>query len=193
MSIETQANAVPFPPAKGVDIDKIEKQLASMWSEASDTGEGAQGAGLTRACALNLIVYATPEDDRNLLEEMLSQVSGQHPGRILILVAHRETEEPKLEAYVSMNCRLSDGAGKQICGEQVTIEAGGSLVETAASAVAPLLVPDVPVYLWWKDIPHYEDKLFDRLAQMSDRIVIDSAAFDHPYDDLVRLRKMIVD
>jgi glucose-6-phosphate dehydrogenase assembly protein OpcA len=85
------------------------------------------------------------------------------------------------------------GAGKQICGEQVTIEAGGPLVQTAASAVAPLLVSDVPVFLWWKDIPHYEDKLFDRLSQMADRIVIDSAAFDRPYDDLLRLSKTISD
>ena len=164
-----------------------------MWSTASDAESGTTSSGVTRACALNLIVYATPMDDRNQLEELLGQVNEQHPGRILILVAHRETKDAALEAYVSMRCRLLGGAGKQICGEQVTIEARGPLVETAATAVAPLLVPDVPVYLWWKDIPHYEDKLFDRLAQMADRIVIDSAAFDHPYEDLLRLTKMIGD
>jgi glucose-6-phosphate dehydrogenase assembly protein OpcA len=64
-------------------------------------------------------------------------------------------------------------------------------VETAATAVEPLLVPDVPVFLWWKDIPHDDDELFDRMAQMADRIVIDSAAFDHPYDDLLHLARMI--
>lgn len=192
MPIETQANAVPFPPAQGVDIDKIEKQLAAMWSNAGDTEEGTVGSGVTRACALNLIVYTTPKDDREQLEGLLTQVNEQHPGRILILVAHRETEEPGLEAYVSMRCRQL-GGGRQICGEQITIEARGPLVENAATAVAPLLVPDVPVYLWWKDIPHYEDKLFDRMSRMADRLVIDSAAFDHPYDDLLRLTKMIAD
>ena len=189
MPLETHANPVPFSPAKGVDVARIEKELASMWSSASDAKEGS---GVTRACALNLIVYTTPEDDRDQLEELLSQVNEQHPGRILILVADRTTETSGLEAYVSMRCRLR-GGGKQICGEQVTIEAHGAQVETAATAVAPLLVPDVPVYVWWKDIPHYEDKLFDRMAQMSDRIVIDSAAFDHPYDDLTRLAKIISD
>src|SRR6202171_2869385 len=193
MPIETQANAVPFSPSKGVDVAKIEKELASMWSSASDPENGTTRSGVTRACALNLIVYATPEDDRDQLEDLLGQVNEQHPGRILILVAHRETQEAGLEAYVSMRCRLLGGTGKQICGERVTIEARGPLVETAATAVAPLLVPDVPVYLWWKDIPHYEDKLFDRLSQMADRIVIDSAAFDHPYEDLLRLTKMIGD
>jgi glucose-6-phosphate dehydrogenase assembly protein OpcA len=193
MSIETQANTVPFPPAKGVDVDRIQKELAAMWANASEAKGDSSYLGVTRACALNLVVYTTPKDDRSQLEELLGDVNDQHPGRTLILVADREAAEPGLEAYVSMRCRLMGGTGKQICGEQVTIEARGALVETAATAVAPLLVPDVPVYVWWKDIPHYEDKLFDRMAQMADRIVIDSAAFDHPYDDLTRLTKMIRD
>ena len=193
MPLETQANAVALSSSKGVDVDKIEKELASMWSGVSETGDLSNTAGVTRACALNLIVYTTPWEDRGQLEDLLSQTNEQHPGRTLILVVYRETPTPRLEGYVSMRCRLLGATGKQICGEQVTIEAGGPLVETAATAVAPLLVPDVPVFLWWNDIPHYEDKLFDRLAQMADRIVIDSAAFDRPYDDLLRLSKTISD
>ena len=193
MSLETHANEVSLSPIKGVDVNKIEKELASMWSGVSKTGDAGDSAGVTRACALNLIVYTTPTDDHSRLEEMLAEINEQHPGRTLILVAYRDIPAPRLEGYVSMRCRLLDAAGKQICGEQVTIEAGGALVETAATAVAPLLVPDVPVYLWWNDIPHYEDKLFDRLAQMADRIVIDSAAFDRPYDDMLRLGQTISD
>jgi glucose-6-phosphate dehydrogenase assembly protein OpcA len=194
MPIETQSNAVRFSLAQGVDIDKIEKQLATMWSSSStSTAEEGSNSGVTRACALNLIVYTTPEDDRDKLEDLLTRVNEQHPGRTLILVSDRAAPEAGLDAYISMRCRQVGSTGKQICGEQVTIEARGSLVETAATAVAPLLVPDVPVYLWWKDIPHYEDRLFDRMAQMADRIVIDSCAFDKPYDDLLRLTQMIHD
>lgn len=169
-----------------------------MWASAGgsrdiDDKDEPAAAGITRACALNLVIYTTPDDDRTQLEELLAEVNDEHPGRTLILVADREATEPGLEAYVSMRCRIMGATGKQICGEQVTIEARGPLVDTAATAVAPLLVPDVPVYVWWKDIPHYEDRLFDRMAQMADRIVIDSAAFDHPYDDLLRLTQMIAD
>jgi len=193
MSLETHASEVPLSPVKGVDVNKIEKELASMWSGMSKTGDTSDSTGVTRACALNLIVYTTPTDDHSQLEEMLGQLNEQHPGRTLILVVYRDIPTPRLEGYVSMRCRLLGANGKQVCGEQVTIEAGGTLIETAATAVAPLLVPDVPVYLWWNDIPHYEDKLFDRLAQMADRIVIDSAAFDRPYDDVLRLSQTISD
>jgi glucose-6-phosphate dehydrogenase assembly protein OpcA len=193
MTLETHSSEISLSPLKGVDVKKILSELASMWSGVNEGEDSSSSAGMTRACALNLIVYTTPSDDRARLDELLDQVNQQHPGRTLILVAYRDTATPRLEGYVSMRCRLMGGAGKQICGEEVCIEAGGPLVETAATAVAPLLVPDVPVFLWWKDIPHYEDKLFDRLSQMADRIVIDSAAFDQPYDDLLRLNRMIAD
>src|SRR5260221_6805249 len=159
MALETQASAVSLSPSKGVEVDRIDKELASMWTNAGDSHEAGASAGVTRACTMNLVVYTTPADDRAKLDDLLDAVNEEHPGRALILVAYRDAVDASIDAYVSMRCRVVGGTGKQICGEQVTIEAGGGLVDTAATAVAPLLVPDVPVYLWWKDIPHYEDKL----------------------------------
>jgi glucose-6-phosphate dehydrogenase assembly protein OpcA len=191
--METQGNTIQVATAKGIDVGKIEKELAAMWKPASgDGGEGVNAeSGVTRACALNLLVYASAEDDRDRIDDMLDVVNEQHPGRTLVLLADRQTAEPRLEAYVSTRCRRLGGSGRQVCGEQVTIEAGGAAIETVASAITPLLVPDTPVFLWWKDIPHYEDRLFNRLTAMSDRVVIDSSCFDNPYEDLRRLHKII--
>ncbi len=189
--MQTQESIVQVSTTKGIDVGKIEKELAAMW-KPSDDGEGSNAeSGVTRACALNLLVYATETDDRAQIDEMLDEVSEQHPGRTLVLLADREAIEPKLEAYVSTRCRRLGGSGKQVCGEQVTIEAAGTAIETVASAIAPLLVPDVPVFLWWKDIPHYEDKLFSRMTTMADRVVIDSSCFDNPHQDLQRLSRII--
>jgi glucose-6-phosphate dehydrogenase assembly protein OpcA len=191
--MQTQESTVEVSAAKGIDVAGIEKELAAMWRPASgDEGANAE-SGVTRACALNLLVYATTADDREQIDEMLDTVNEQHPGRTLVLLADREAAEAKLEAYVSTRCRILGGSGKQVCGEQVTIEAAGAAVDTAASAIAPLLVPDVPVFLWWKDIPHYEDKLFSRLTGMSDRVVIDSSQFDRPHEDLLRLAEIITE
>jgi glucose-6-phosphate dehydrogenase assembly protein OpcA len=191
MQIQTNENPIPVSPTKGIDVGKIEKELASMWKPAS-TGEGVNAeSGVTRACALNLVVYATAADDRAKIDEMLDVVNEQHPGRTLVLMADREAQAPALEAYVSTRCRRLGGSGRQVCGEQVTIEVAGSAVETVASAIAPLLVPDVPVFLWWKDIPHYGDTLFSRLTAMADRVVIDSSCFDRPHEDLLHLAEVI--
>lgn len=189
--METQENTVQVSTTKGIDVGKIEKELAAMWKPSGE-GEGVNAeSGVTRACALNLLVYATTSEDRAQIDDMLNEVNEQHPGRTLVLLADRASVESKLEAYVSTRCRRLGGSGKQVCGEQVTIEAAGAAIETVASAIAPLLVPDAPVFLWWKDIPHYEDKLFGRLTTMSDRVVIDSSCFDHPHEDLQRLSQII--
>jgi glucose-6-phosphate dehydrogenase assembly protein OpcA len=189
--METQASNVAFSPAKGIDVGKLEKELGAMWAEASGEKTGGALAGTTRACVLNLVVYSTAADDRAQIDALLDEVIERNPCRAIVLVAEREAAETKLDAYVSTRCQLSGKGRKQICGEQVTIEAHGPVVDTVASAVAPLLVPDVPVFLWWKDIPHYDDKLFDRLVGMADRVVIDSASFDHPHHDLLRLARLL--
>lgn len=189
--MQIQENMVPLSATKGIDVGKIEKELATMWKpDVEATGSNSESV-VTRACTLNLLVYASVKDDRAGIDDMLEAVCQHHPGRTLVLLADREATEPKLNAYVSTRCRLLGGNRKQICGEQVTIEAAGVAVDTVASAIEPLLEPDVPVFLWWKDIPHYEDKLFNRMTAMSDRLVIDSSCFDNPHQDLLRLAWMI--
>jgi hypothetical protein len=71
MPLETQVSAVTLAPSQGVDIGRIEKELASMWSGAGDAGDPAAHAGVTRACTLNLVVYTTPADDGDKLEALL--------------------------------------------------------------------------------------------------------------------------
>ncbi|HEY1404592.1 MAG TPA: glucose-6-phosphate dehydrogenase assembly protein OpcA [Pyrinomonadaceae bacterium] len=189
MSAEIQPKAIAGNAPQGIDVGRLEKELAASWQ--SDAGDGEDSA-MTRVCVLNLIVYAAPTDDRAKLDEVLGVVTERTPSRALVLIADRDSTEARLEAYVSTRCQTtSRGAAKQICGEQVTIEAGGAAVETAASAIEPLVVPDVPVFLWWKDIPHEGDKLFNRLVELSDRVVMDSLVFDHPHEDLKRLAQII--
>ena len=175
---------------RAVEVDRIEKELASMWSGATGA-DAADGAGTTRACTLNLIVYSTPSEPQEQLDRVLDEVNERAPGRTLILVADRTRSEATLEAYVSMRCRLLGESGKQVCGEEVTVVAGGSAIDSVATVISPLLVPDVPVYLWWRTLPHPNDQLFDRLARLADRVIVDSRSFAHPSRDLVLLHELI--
>ncbi len=186
---ELQQNTAAGNVLQGIDVGRLEKELARNWQRSA---EGGEESGVTRVCVLNLIVYAARKDDRAQMDELLDVVAAHVPSRALVLIADRDSTESRLEAYASMRCQVeSRGGAKQVCGEQVTIEASGAAVETAASAIEPLVVPDVPVFLWWKDIPHEEDKLFDRLVELSDRVVIDSLVFDQPHEDLSRLAQII--
>jgi glucose-6-phosphate dehydrogenase assembly protein OpcA len=180
------------PAARGVEIERIEGTLASMWAETGSAERQGQSPGVTHACTVNLVVYTTPADDRDAMEELLDDVNQEHPARTLLLVANRNAAVPRIEANISMRCRIGMH-GKHVCGEEITIEADGARIDTAASAIEALLVPGVPVYLWWKGTPNDSDVLFDRLARMADRVVIDSAKFKRPATDLARLARLIAD
>lgn len=171
----------------GVDVAGLERQLAATWGESAREGGGA---GLTRVCVANLVVFAPSAEGTAASDQLLEEVSAQTPCRVIVLRADCDAAS-RLDAYVSSHCHAALKGRKQVCGEQVTIEAGGAACGTAATAIEPLLVPDIPAFLWWKDVPDEGDKLFARLVEMSDRVVIDSNAFDHPHADLRRVAVLI--
>jgi len=184
---------VAVTETRGVDVARLERELSAMWRENVEESEGtaAGEAGVTRVCVANLIVFAPPVEGRDGIDALLEEVTAHTPCRAVVLLADADADAAALDAYVSTRCQPGPRGAKQICGEQVTIEAAGRAVENLATAVEPLLVPDIPTFLWWKDIPHYEDKLFARLVELSDRVVIDSASFDHPLPDLRRVARLV--
>jgi len=56
----------------------------------------------------------------------------------------------------------------------------------------PLLIPDLTTFLWWRDVVQVSDKIFGTLLGASDRLVIDSAEFEDPENDLVETDKLFV-
>jgi glucose-6-phosphate dehydrogenase assembly protein OpcA len=198
METQKQNNGAAAGEARGVDVARLERDLAAMWRESA-AGAGAGGgaaaaeADVTRVCVANLIVYAPRHEGREGIDQMLDEVTEQTPTRAVVLLADTAAAETALDAYVSTRCQAAPRGGKQVCGEQVTIEAAGRALEHLATAAEPLLVPDIPTFLWWKDIPHYEDKLFARIVELCDRVVIDSAAFDRPREDLLRVARLVAE
>jgi glucose-6-phosphate dehydrogenase assembly protein OpcA len=103
------------------------------------------------------------------------------------MVADREASESYLDAQVTSRCTLPTAESKQVCCEQVTLRAGGEQVNEVPSAVVPLLLSDLSVYLWWRAEPRLGDRVFKRLVDASDRVIIDSASFASPHADLLSL------
>src|ERR671935_1707383 len=137
--METQALGSTVSLAKGIDAAKLERELARMWAEMSAPKGDGQETGVVRACVLNLVVYVAGKEECPEVNELLEVVVERHPCRAILLVANRAATEPRLEAFVSTRCQLTTRGPRQVCGEQITIEADGPLVETASTAVAPLL------------------------------------------------------
>ncbi|MFL6274072.1 MAG: glucose-6-phosphate dehydrogenase assembly protein OpcA, partial [Blastocatellia bacterium] len=171
-----------------INVGAIEKELTSLWKQASEDETG----GVVRASILNLIVFVPDPAEIAAVDDIVIDVTASHPCRVIALVADRASEESKLTAEVTSRCTLPTPTSKQVCCEQVTITASQDHLDEAPSAIVPLLIADLPVYLWWRAEPRAEDKeLYGWLTDIADRVVIDSAKFNEPEGDLAKMAAVL--
>ena len=82
----------------------------------------------------------------------------------------------------------------EICTEEILIKVGGELSQHLATAVAPLLIHDLPVVLWWPDDVPFGSKHFMELGEECDRLLVDSGQFrGDGVERLVGLRQVVAD
>lgn len=141
---ETSANAV----------------AAALLQARRKAGSPAMGMVLT-------LIVVTDEAGHQDAMRAASEVSTEHPSRILGAVRGDGRGRPRLDAEVSI--------GQGASGEMVLLRMTGRLVKHPVSVVTPLLLPDSPVVVWWPtDAP--EDPAADPLGRLARRRITDAAA-----------------
>ena len=155
----------------GIDIGSIEKELTALWKDLGD-----EEGGVIRSCVLNLIVFALGDKSQPALDEAIIEITEKHPSRAIVLLADPANTNASLEAWVTSRCSLSHALSKQVCCEQISVHAAGSSLKESPSAVASLILADLPVYLWTRDALRLDDALFKKIAELADRILVDSSA-----------------
>jgi len=136
---------------------------------------------IARASVLNLIVFANREEHARRAARSVSDLALRHPSRAIVVLADRGPQRERAERRIEMHCQLPipDGA-RQVCYEQILVRATGDVDDRLASAVIPLLVPDLPVFLWWTGTPPLGSRSFADLLRLTDRLIVDSADFARP-------------
>lgn len=159
-----------------VDVAQVERELRQLWQLAGDSSSQR----ITRACLFNLVAYCESAADHEHVTGVLSEITGRHPCRAIVLLAEPDAPADSLDAAISAHCHLAGGGGKQVCCEQISIHATGKSVTRLAGAVLPLLESDLPTVLWWYGNILARPELFQRLRTVADRVVFDSAATELP-------------
>ncbi|MGI9252584.1 MAG: glucose-6-phosphate dehydrogenase assembly protein OpcA, partial [Thermomicrobiales bacterium] len=142
---------------------------------------------LTRASTLNLTAVARSKKDAERAERAVARLGDLYPSRATILVG--DPDIPADEA-AGMNVRatlLEQEAGKgraAIRFEEVIVEVNARNERQLASIAAPLLVADLPDFLWWVSDSTTEGSLFGDLCAISDRIIVDTAGSPEPNAEL---------
>src|SRR6202171_851663 len=159
-----------------VDVHAIQDELDQVrWGLRAD-GEGSEAAehaaAEARASVCNLITVVGNEPERGAVTSVLDRLSVTNPSRTLILLAQHTREADKLEAQVSAQERTE--SGHRVSTERVVLHAHGEPARHLASLAAPLLIPDLPVILWWPGRPQFDNSLFNDLCELADRLIVDT-------------------
>lgn len=150
-----------------VSLNTLRDELRALW-----TSEMLDSDAIIRARSHNLVVYTdmTRHNVADLIEHII-QVNARRPGRV-ILLQYNPGEAAKLEAWVTVYCHPQRDV--QVCSEMIVIEVGRDARDDLHSTVVALLAPDLPVFLWWMQLPSPDDHLYLKLAEEADRLIVDS-------------------
>jgi glucose-6-phosphate dehydrogenase assembly protein OpcA len=114
------------------------------------------------------------------------RLSLRHPSRFIVVYGDRAREGVDVE--IRLHCHVPrPEETTQVYYEQVLARVRGDADDRVASVVIPLLVPDLPVFLWWTGTPPQDTRRFDDLIALADRLVVDSADFARPDRTLAQM------
>lgn len=180
MDQNTHFKRQEIPVRATLDVEAVEAALGALWRESAGSPQGnvEEDGALMRARVLNLMVYLTSAGALDEVNRILADLTRNHPCRALLILAEADAEDRDIEINVSAYCpESSDAGGRRVCCEQVTLRAGGRFTIELPSATTPLLVSDLPVFLYWWDAPRPDSHAFRTLCDAATRVVIDSAGF----------------
>ena len=153
-----------------VDAGDVERALRRLRHNLNPPIDG-QPHPPVRATVLNLIVRAPDDASTDRAVDVINHLASHHPGRTLVVTTNPAALEAGLDAAVTAYCHHRPGTQALIYFEQVRLTARGAAADRAASFLAPLLIEDLPVILWWLGTP---PDPAERLLHLCDRLIVDS-------------------
>ena len=171
------------------DIQGIEKALATLRKQYGSASAAQEGRAGTRNSVANLVVYTASDAEVEAANAALTALAGRHPARTLLILGGAGDDDEGVNASVTAACNIE--GGKRICYEEIRLSARGAGGAQLRSIVAPLLISDLPTYLWWTGDPPFRDEAFTTLSELANRVLLDSARFRYPELTLPRLSRFL--
>lgn len=180
--------------APSLSPNTIVRAFKRMWTEiATERREGnrlskqlADGA-MVRTQTINLVTISDSEGDLEKVDALIHNLSEFVPSRIILLLdSHGWDDDLDITAEVEEHPRPLPLSPTRL--EMVTVKARR---EQLTSVALPLLVPELPDYVWCASGTFVDNALVTDLAPFSDRIVVDSSLVSEPGATLRYLTHLI--
>ncbi len=173
----TEAEGWAFEEAAPDAIDEL------LERQRRERQQGDGGRPLVRASVANMVVVTHNRADG---QRALAEVEGLGrwaPSRCVALIAEPPPAHGRrrVRAWARAVHRHPE-----LVWEEVVVQTNVD-PDRLPAVVLPLLLPELPVFTWWAGTPPFDHEVFGELTSVTDRLIVDSAAFADPAGDLVRL------
>jgi glucose-6-phosphate dehydrogenase assembly protein OpcA len=166
--------------SRAKSLDGISAELGRIWSSIALTAEGPDGEErrvAARTSVMNLVVIAGRGEVGERVASIVEGLTGRHPSRTLIVTPADPDGPAWLDAQVQAHCVLPSDTAPETCSELVYLTCGGESGQHLSGLVAPLLIHDLPVTVWWPGEPHFESPSARELLPMADRVLVDGSGW----------------
>lgn len=175
-------------------IEEVEQELARIWAQTNrevdldHDGVNDERRVAARTSVMNLIVIARRPEVGERCAAIIQKLTGRHPSRTTIVQPADPDGPSWLDAQIVAHCVMPRSDAPETCAETIHLTCGGEAGRHVEAVVAPLLIHDLPVTVWWPDEPPFGSHQADEVLAMADRLVVDGSTWHGT--GLVQLRKM---
>jgi hypothetical protein len=188
MTIETPAVLNITWVSDRLDPRAIGAALHSLWT---DLHARIGSASELRASTINLISVTETQERLREIEGELLELEGFAPSRVIMLHIDANRAPGSYSVEVSLRAMPAERSRTTAHFELVRVTAPTAQCVSLASIASPLLLPELPCYLYWPGSTLTESPLFEELIDITDRLVIDSSLFADPEGNLRALNALI--
>jgi glucose-6-phosphate dehydrogenase assembly protein OpcA len=178
--------------AAGTTLEEVIGHLHSLHRELTHHDVDGEEHPHPRNCVLNLVVVADDRLQVTACDRTVANLAASHPLRAIIIHLRGGAEPGALDAEVTSEAHQLV-SGYPVQREQVLLGVHGGAADHLSSLVEPLLVADIPTYLWWSGRTHLEESVAQDAMTFSDVLIVDSAGFQQPVQALLELAELVRD
>ena len=181
--------------SRASSIEGIQQELARIWGHPSmqrdidldHDGVVDRQVG-ARTSVMNLVVVARRPETGERCAAIIHDLTGRHPSRTLIVTPADPDGPSWVDANIQAHCMVASETAPATCAETIYMMCGGESGRHLEAIVAPLLIHDLPVTLWWPDEPPLPAHTGANVLEICDRLVIDGSSWHG--SGLPQLRRM---
>jgi glucose-6-phosphate dehydrogenase assembly protein OpcA len=191
--VSLEPGATPYWEMRGTSVRAVEAELGRLWHQATaetggeptrGNGTAADGLVITekgapqaRTSVMNLIVTVPDRVTSDRVLETLLGLGQRHPSRAIVLQADPNADGEAIDARIGTHCRDGERGAGRTCFEQLALTVRGEAARHLGGIVAPLVIHDLPIEIWWPGDPPFDDPVFNQLVEFGDRLVVNASDF----------------